>query len=82
MIRYFMHLRNGTDQILDEDGKEFPDLEALRAAVLFSVRDLMCGDLRDGVIDLRFRIDAENESGVIVYSLPFKHAYNVIPEVV
>ena len=30
---------------------------------------------------MRFRIDAEDESGKIVYSLPFKHAVNIIPEV-
>ncbi|HUE78067.1 MAG TPA: hypothetical protein VMN38_00345 [Sphingomicrobium sp.] len=80
MARYFMHLRDGTEQILDPEGLEFPTVEALRKAVLVSARDLMTGDVREGVIDLRFRIDVEDESGVIIYTLPFKHAVNIIPE--
>jgi hypothetical protein len=32
------------------------------------------------VIDVRYRIDAEDEHGGIVYTLPFKHAFNIIPE--
>jgi hypothetical protein len=75
-----MNLRDGTEELLDPDGVDYPSLDALRAAVLATVRDLMSGDLRGGVIDLRFRIDAEDEAGVIVYSLPFKHAVNIIPE--
>ena len=80
MARYFMHLRDGTEQILDPEGLEFASVEALRKAVLVAARDLMTGDIREGVLDFRFRIDAEDEAGVIVYSLPFKHAINVIPE--
>lgn len=80
MARYFMHLRDGTEQILDPEGLEFPTIEALRKAVLVSARDLMTGDVREGVIDLRFRIDVEDEGGEIIYSLPFKHAVNIIPE--
>ena len=40
----------------------------------------MSADARGGVIDLRFRIDAEDGNGVIVYTLPFKHALSIIPE--
>ena len=80
MARYYMHLRDGTEQILDPEGLEYPSVEALRKAVLISARDLMTGDVREGVIDFRFRIDAEDESGAIIYSLPFRHAVNIIPE--
>lgn len=81
MARYFMHLRDGTEQILDPEGLEFATIEAVRKAVLVSARDLMTGDIREGIIDLRFRIDVEDESGDIVYTLPFKHAVNIIPEI-
>ena len=80
MARYFMHLRDGTEQILDPEGLEFATIEAVRKAALVSARDLMTGDIREGVIDLRFRIDVETEDGDIVYTLPFKHAVNIIPE--
>jgi len=80
VARYFMHLRDGTEQILDPEGLEFATIEAVRKAALVSARDLMTGDIREGVIDLRFRIDVETEGGEIVYTLPFKHAVNIIPE--
>lgn len=80
MARYFLHLRNSIDECLDPEGKEFENLEALRKTVIFTARDLLAGDIRTGVVDFRYRIDAENEKGNIVYSLPFKHALNIIPE--
>ena len=80
MARYFMHLRDGTEQLLDPEGLEYASVDAVRKAVLIAARDLMTGDIREGVIDFRFRIDVEDESGEIIYSLPFKHAVNIIPE--
>jgi hypothetical protein len=38
--------------------------------------------VRRGVIDFRFRIDAEDAGGMIVYTLPFEHAVNIIPDLV
>ena len=80
MSLYFLHLRDGTEETLDPEGTEFADMEALRHFVLKCARDLMSGDAKDGVIDLRFRIDAEDSDGNIVYSLPFRHALSIIPE--
>nr|WP_314444075.1 hypothetical protein [uncultured Sphingomonas sp.] len=79
MPRYFLHLRDGSDDLLDPDGKVVDDLEALRSYVLMNARDCIAGDLKNGVIDLRYRIDAEDEAGSLVYSLPFKHAFSIIP---
>jgi hypothetical protein len=36
-----MNLRDGTDELLDPDGREFESLDALRKAVLNTARDLM-----------------------------------------
>ena len=78
--RFYLHLRDGTDDVRDEEGQEFPDLQALRKAVLASARDVMGNDVRSGgLLDLRCRIDAETEAGQIVYSLPFRRALNIIP---
>ena len=82
MTKYFMNLRDGTEELLDPEGIEYASLDALRKAVLATVRDLMCGDMVAGVLDFRFRIDAEDSDGVIVYTLPFKHAVNIIPDTV
>jgi hypothetical protein len=80
MNHYFMHLRDGADEVLDEEGIEYLTLDLLRRAVMLSARDILSGDIKRGVVDLRFRIDAENSRGEVVYSLPFKHAFSLIPE--
>lgn len=79
MTRYFMQLRDGTEQLLDPDGIEYSDMDELRKKVLIAVRDLISGDVRSGVVDLRFRIDAEDRDGVIVYTLDFAEALTIIP---
>lgn len=80
MAKYFMHLRNGIDELLDPEGREFATLDALRSGVLHSALDLMAGDVQQGRIDLRYWIDAHDEKGTIVFSLPFKDAVKIISE--
>ena len=80
MARYFMNLRDGTEELLDPEGVDYSSLDALRKAVLAAARDLMSGDMRSGIVDLRFRIDAEDGDGRLVYTLPFRHAVSIIPE--
>ena len=80
MARYFLHLRDSADELLDPEGQEFADLNALKKRVLFSARDLLAGDVRNGIIDLRYRIDAENGDGEIVYRLPFAQAIKILPD--
>jgi hypothetical protein len=80
MARYFMNLRDGTDELLDPEGVEYPSLDEMRKAVMATVRDLMSGDVKRGVVDLRFRVDAEDADGKLIYSLPFRHAVSIIPE--
>ncbi len=75
-----MHLRDGTDELLDPEGVELNDLESVRQKVMTAARDILAGDLRNGIVDLRYRIDAENDLGAIVYTLAFKHAFSIIPE--
>ena len=68
-----MHLRDGTEKLLDPYALEYESLAALQTAVLLAARDLMARDAGNGMLDLRFRIDAEDEGGAIVYSLSLKH---------
>ena len=80
MARYYMQLRDGTEQLLDPEGIEYADLDDLRKNVLLAARDLISGDASSGEIDMRFRIDAEDRNGVIVYTLGFKEAVRIIPD--
>ena len=80
MARYYMQLRDGTEQMLDPEGIEYADIDELRKKVLIAVRDLISGDVKGGLIDLRFRIDAEDREGVIVYTLGFAEAVRIVPD--
>jgi hypothetical protein len=80
MPLFYLHLRDHTDETLDPEGHEIADMEAVRDTVMRSARDVIGGSLaKDGVIDLRYRIDAEDETRTIVHSLPFAHAISIIP---
>lgn len=76
------HIRDHVGEILDPEGVELPDLQAVRQLVLGGARDTIANDIRsEGTIDMRFRIDAENAQGEIVHTLTFKDAVTIIPEV-
>ena len=75
MALYSMHLRDGTETLVDPNPKEFASLEALRVAVLRAARDLLNRDAGEGDLDFRFRIDAEDESGAVVCSVRLEHAW-------
>ncbi|RYG99978.1 MAG: hypothetical protein EON58_01875 [Alphaproteobacteria bacterium] len=81
MARYYLHLRDHIEETLDPEGVELPDLNAVKQAVLENVRDVLAGELRStGVLDLRYRVDAETGDGEVVHSLTFKDAFSVIPD--
>lgn len=78
--RYYLQLRNHAGETLDPDGTECFDKETLRNVVLLNARDVIAGDVKRGVIDLSFRIDAENASGLLVHSLSFADAVEVMSD--
>jgi hypothetical protein len=81
MTRYFMHLRDGTEELLDPKGRDFSEpRSAAGRGALYSTRPAD-GRRARWLMELRFRIDAEDEDGAIIYTLPFKHAVNIIPAV-
>ena len=80
MARYFLHSRDGIDEVLDQMGQEYSSIDALQEHVLLTARDIISGDGCRGIVDLRLRIDAVSETGEVAYSLPFKDAVNIIQE--
>jgi len=75
VARYSMHLRDGTEKLVDRHSREYSSLEALRSAVMIAARELLTHDAGNGMLDFRFRIDAEDEEGAIVHSLQLRNAY-------
>jgi hypothetical protein len=78
MSRYFLHLRDGTDEVIDPDGIEMP-ADAVRGVALMQARDCMAGDVKEGRLDLHCRIDVHDQSGKLVHSLPFADALELVP---
>src|SRR5206468_9416940 len=79
VARYFMHLRDSIDELLDPEGIEMP-ADAIAGAALMAARDVIAGDVRSGRIDLHFRIDVHDEAGEVVHTLPFADAVEVLPK--
>jgi hypothetical protein len=78
MPLYFMHLRAPSEEVLDPDGVRISE-EALASAALLAARDCMANDLRSGWLDLKYRIDVQNENGEIVHTMQFADAVEIRP---
>jgi hypothetical protein len=78
MARYFFHLRDGSDQLLDPEGRELADLETAKHIALACARDTLSQEIKEGRLDLRYRIDLEDSSSTILHSLPLSEAFEVI----
>ena len=77
MRRYFMHLIDSTDMLLDPDGLELP-AEAVACTALRAARDCMAGDVHNGRLDLRCRIHVHDDTGEVVHQLAFHDAVEIL----
>jgi uncharacterized protein DUF6894 len=80
VAQYYLQLRDSGEELLDPEGLEYADLDELKKKVLIAARCMLSEDIKGGVIDFRFRIDAEDRNGAIVYTLGFAEAVNIIPD--
>ena len=78
MPRYYFHLRDGEDVLLDPEGRELNHPGAVEQMALNEARAIICDDGRGGRIDLTQRIDVEDEAGNLVHRLPFVDAVEVV----
>jgi hypothetical protein len=78
MPQFFLHLRDDAGELLDPDGAELADTAAVERCAMEAARGVMSGDLANGLLDLRYRIDVENERRDIVHTLHFRDAVSII----
>lgn len=78
MATYYLHVRNGLDELLDGEGAPFGTITDLIEAVLASARQLISADVLTGKVDLAQRIDAEDANGHRVHSLQFRDAVTLL----
>jgi hypothetical protein len=77
VAKFYFHLRDGVDHVLDPEGSDYADLERVKLAALAAARDLIAADAGAGLIDLRCRIEVENASGHVVHALEFEEAVTI-----
>jgi hypothetical protein len=74
MPRYFLHIKNGDETLVDEEGGEYDDLEAVRAEARDAARDIMSeGVLNGESLDGRVFLITD-EGGGTVLEYPFHDA--------
>lgn len=74
MPLFFFHVRGGSADVEADEGLEYPDEEAARAAALAGARSLVAADVMAGVLNLAPRIDVADAQGNILFSVPFSSA--------
>lgn len=79
MALYYFHLRDGEDILLDPEGVDLSDREAVEKAALVTARALLGAEVREGRVRLDMRLDVEDEAGALVHRLAFADAVEIIP---
>ena len=74
MDTYYFHLRDGTDLLLDPDGRSLPSLSAVAGAALFEARAIISADAMAGRIQLNQSIEVEDKLGRMVCRVAFADA--------
>ena len=73
-MRYFFHLRETDEHVIDEEGQELPHLEAVATAALKNARSVIAHEALAGKLPLRAVIEVKDEAGRNVLVFPFRDA--------
>jgi hypothetical protein len=74
---YFLHVRNHTGFARDDEGAEFPDLEAARKQAVEGIRSILSDEMKQGMLDFRGRIEIATEDDELVDAVPFRAAFEI-----
>jgi hypothetical protein len=77
MPTYFFHLRDGTDVLLDPDGRVLAGIAEVARDALREARALISDEALTGSIKLAQRIEVEDASGLIIHRLNFWDAVKI-----
>jgi hypothetical protein len=76
MAKYYFHMRNDAEELLDPEGVEMLS-KRVPVYALLTARDCMAGDVRSGYLNLDYRIDVHEANGRLVHSLRFCDAVSI-----
>jgi hypothetical protein len=75
MPRYHLHIRSRAGILIDEEGIDASLDEAIKSCFL-SARDLICGDVNEGRLDLAQSVLLADAEGKVIREIPFVLAIN------
>jgi hypothetical protein len=73
-MRYYFHLRESGEYLVDEEGRELPDIAAVESAARMNARCVIAGQAMVGKLPLAAIIEVHDEQGQRVLDLPFRNA--------
>lgn len=73
---FYFHLCDGSDLLLDPEGREL-SLDLVGPAAMAEARAIVSADVQTGQVDLAQRIEVHDANGQIVYSVEFEDAIHV-----
>ncbi|MEA1015663.1 hypothetical protein SH591_13050 [Sphingomonas sp. LY54] len=71
MPRFYFHIRSDDVEILDDEGSEFPDLDAAWREAIDGARGILSQEVLKGSLPLHERIDIADEAGGVLRTVPF-----------
>ncbi|HWU74292.1 MAG TPA: hypothetical protein VN137_12475 [Sphingomonas sp.] len=77
-MRYYFHLRDGAERLLDPQGSDIEDPAQLERMALKEARAVISQEALEGEINLQQRIEIEDETGRLVHSLSFADAVRIV----
>jgi hypothetical protein len=77
MALFYFHLCDGTDVLLDPEGRDIPELDQIPAIALREARAIMSHEVLQGSLSLAQAIEVGDESDAVVHRLEFRDALTV-----
>nr|WP_295370965.1 hypothetical protein [uncultured Sphingosinicella sp.] len=78
MTRFFFDLHDNIGHVVDEEGREFPSLEAARQEAVKGVRSIISAEVGEGVLDLTGTMVVRDADGTDVLVVPFEEVLSIM----
>lgn len=78
MARFFFHLSDGTDVMIDAEGQEIADSAQIGIHALKEARAMISQEALGGRINLNQYSQVRDEAGKLVHQLAFRDAVTII----
>jgi hypothetical protein len=77
VVRYFFHLCDGRDTLIDPDGRELTDFTSVADLALKEARAMISQDALGGRIMLNQYIEVRDQDGKLVHKVEFTDAVTI-----